>query len=97
MAHQVGVVSGEILLLEALAKEARAFPLGQLMRALEERGFSDGSPAVISQLHRMKKLGVIDQPANGMYEITQDGLGHLRKLRSSFGALLRSDGRVEAR
>jgi hypothetical protein len=45
----------------------------------------------------MKKLGVIDQPANGMYEITQDGLGHLRKLRSSFGALLRNDGRVEAR
>jgi DNA-binding PadR family transcriptional regulator len=67
------------------------------MRALEERGFSDGSAAIVSQLHRMKKLGIIEQPANGMYEVTQDGLGHLRKLKASFGALGKSEERFAAR
>jgi DNA-binding PadR family transcriptional regulator len=55
---------------------------------LNQKGFTDSSGAVVSQLHRLKKLGLINQPANGMYEITLDGLGHLRKLRSSFGALV---------
>jgi hypothetical protein len=86
----------EMLLLEALSHEARPFLLGQLLRALEEQGFADGNGAIVSQLHRMKKVGLIDQPVNGMYEITQDGLGHLRKLRSSVGALL-VDHKREAR
>lgn len=87
----------EMALLETLSSDARPFSLQQLMRVLEERGFADGSAAIVSQLHRMKKLGIIEQPANGMYEVTQDGLGHLRKLRASFGALARSEGRPQPR
>jgi len=75
-------------MLEALAREARPFALQQVVAALDQRGVTDTSGAIVAQLHRLKKLGIIDQPANGMYEITDEGLGHLRRLRSSFGALL---------
>lgn len=78
----------ELVLLEAMARESRPYSLQQLLAALGQRGFGDTSGAVVSQLHRLKKLGLINQPANGMYEITLDGLGHLRKLRTSFGALV---------
>jgi hypothetical protein len=77
----------ELHLLEALARETRPFSLQQLLSALAQRGFADDtSGAVVSQLHRLKKVGAINQPANGMYQITGGGLGHLHKLRSSFGA-----------
>jgi DNA-binding PadR family transcriptional regulator len=69
-----------------MARETRAYSLHQLLSALAQKGFSDSSGAVVSQLHRLKKLGLVNQPASGMYEITTDGLGHQRKLRSSFGA-----------
>lgn len=78
----------ELAVLEALAREARPFALQQLTSVLDARGFADTSGAIVSQLHRLKKLGIIHQPANGMYEITDEGLGHMRRLRSSFGALL---------
>jgi hypothetical protein len=78
----------ELQLLEAMARESRPYSLGQLLAALAQKGFQDTSGAVVSQLHRLKKLALINQPANGMYEITHEGLGHLRKLRSSFGALM---------
>ena len=80
----------ELTLLEVLAAEARPYSLMQLMRALEQRGFEDGQPAIVSQLHRMKKVGVIEQPASGMYEVTEEGLSHLRKLKSSVGGLVRA-------
>ncbi|HML42841.1 MULTISPECIES: hypothetical protein [Hyphomicrobium] len=78
----------ELVLLEALSREAKAYSLQQLMGALTQRGFQDTPSAVVSQLHRLKKLELIRQPANstGMYEITNAGLGHARNLRSSFGA-----------
>jgi hypothetical protein len=79
----------ELVLLEALGRETKAFSLQQLMAALAQRGFGDETPsAVVSQLHRLKKLELIRQPAGstGMYEITNSGLGHARNLRSSFGA-----------
>lgn len=78
----------ELVLLEALAREAKAYSLQQLLGALAQRGFQDTPSAVVSQLHRLKKLELIRQPANGtgMYEITNAGLGHARNLRSSFGA-----------
>ena len=82
----------ELTLLEFMAQDTRAYSLQQLMTALSARGFHDSSAAVVSQLHRLKQSSVINQPANGMYEITDGGLGHLRHLRSSFGALL-NDGR----
>ena len=77
-----------LVLLEALSREAKAYSLQQLMGALTQRGFQDTPSAVVSQLHRLKKLELIRQPANstGMYEITNAGLGHARNLRSSFGA-----------
>lgn len=78
----------ELAMLEALSREARPYALQQITAALEARGFEDTSGAVVSQLHRLKKLGIIDQPANGMYAITDQGLGHLRRMRSSFGSLL---------
>lgn len=79
----------EMLLLETLEADKRAFALTQLVQALDTAGFNDTSAAVVSQLHRLKKLGIIDQPANGMYVITQEGLGHLRRLRQNFGPMLR--------
>lgn len=81
----------ELVLLETLAREAKAYSLQQLMGALGQRGFGDETPsAVVSQLHRLKKLELIRQPlgSTGMYEITNAGLGHARNLRSSFGAYL---------
>ncbi|HEX2843211.1 hypothetical protein [Hyphomicrobium sp.] len=81
----------ELVLLETLAREAKAYSLQQLMGALGQRGFGDETPsAVVSQLHRLKKLELIRQPLGsaGMYEITNAGLGHARNLRSSFGAYL---------
>jgi hypothetical protein len=78
----------ELVLLDALARETRPYSLQQLLAALAQKGFQDTSGAVVSQLHRLKKLGLINQPASGMYEITLDGLGHQRKLRTSFGALV---------
>ncbi|MCC7253772.1 hypothetical protein [Hyphomicrobium sp.] len=81
----------ELVILEALAQEAKAYSLQQVMAALVHRGFKDDTPsAVVSQLHRLKKLGLISQPMNstGMYEITNAGLGHARALRSSFGPYL---------
>jgi hypothetical protein len=80
----------ELVLLEALSREAKAYSLQQLMGALSQRGFQDTPSAVVSQLHRLKKLDLIRQPsgATGMYEITNAGLGHARTLRSSFGAYL---------
>ena len=82
----------ELHLLDAMARETRPYSLQQLLSALERKGFGDSSGAVVSQLHRLKKLALINQPAAGMYEITTDGLGHLRKLKASFGALV-ADGR----
>jgi hypothetical protein len=78
----------EMVLLEALGREAKAYSLQQLLGALSQRGFQDTPSAVVSQLHRLKKLELIRQPANstGMYEITNAGLGHARNLRSSFGS-----------
>jgi hypothetical protein len=81
----------ELVLLETLARESKAYSLQQLMGALGQRGFGDETPsAVVSQLHRLKKLELIRQPAGstGMYEITNAGLGHARNLRSSFGTYL---------
>lgn len=78
----------ELVLLEVMAKDHRAFALQQLMTALMAKGFSDSNGAVVSQLHRLKRVGVVDQPGNGMYVITDAGLGHLRRLRSSFGGLM---------
>ncbi len=78
----------ELTLLEFMAQDTRAYSLHQLMAALAAQGFADSSAAVVSQLHRLKQNSVINQPANGMYEITDGGLGHLRHLRASFGALL---------
>jgi hypothetical protein len=78
----------ELALLEVLAKDNRPFALQQLMTALSAKGFNDTNGAVVSQLHRLKRVGVVDQPGNGMYMLTDSGLGHLRRLRSSFGGLL---------
>ena len=80
----------ELVLLEVLGRDAKAFSLQQLMSALSQRGFNDSPSAVVSQLHRLKKLELIRQPAGstGMYEITNEGFGHGRNLRSSFGAYL---------
>lgn len=80
----------ELTLLDFLARETRPFSLQQVLGAIGEKGFEDTSGAVVSQLHRLKKLGVINQPAGGMYEITPQGLSHLHQLRSSFGSLLGS-------
>jgi len=77
----------ELAILEVLSGAARPFSLAQLMTALDARGFDDTSSAVVSQLHRLKKTGIVEQAANGIYEITDGGLAHLRKLRASFGAL----------
>jgi hypothetical protein len=78
----------EMVLLEAMAQGNRPYALQQLMGALSQKGFSDSNGAVVSQLHRLKRVGVVDQPGNGMYAITDAGLGHLRRLRSSFGGLM---------
>jgi len=80
----------ELVLLETLGREAKAFSLQQLLGALSLRGFQDTPSAVVSQLHRLKKLELIRQPVGGtgMYEITNAGLGHVRTLRSSFGPYL---------
>lgn len=77
----------ELVLLEALEAEHHALSLPQLTRALSEAGFDDTSAAIVSQLHRLKKLGVISQPANGMYGLTQDGVLHVRELRRNFAHL----------
>ena len=77
----------ELVLLEALETEHHALSLPQLTRALTVSGFDDTSAAIVSQLHRLKKLGVIAQPANGMYSLTQDGVLHVRELRKNFGHL----------
>lgn len=78
----------ELTLLEFIARENRPYSLQQILGELNAKGFDDTSGAVVSQLHRLKKTGVIDQPAGGMYEMTDEGLKHLRKLRSSFGSLI---------
>lgn len=77
----------ELVLLEALEVEHHPLSLPQLTRALTDAGFDDTSAAIVSQLHRLKKLGVITQPANGMYGLTQDGVLHVRELRRNFGHL----------
>ena len=79
----------EMVLLETLESEHHALPLQQLTKALKSANFDDTSSAIVSQLHRLKKVGVIDQPANGMYAITEAGLVHLRLLRKNFGPLIR--------
>ncbi len=79
----------EMVLLETLESEHHAMPLQQLTKALKAANFDDTSSAIVSQLHRLKKLGVIDQPANGMYAISEEGLVHLRLLRKNFGPLIR--------
>ncbi len=79
----------EMVLLETLETEHHALPLQQLTKALKAASFDDTSSAIVSQLHRLKKVGVIDQPANGMYAITEAGLVHLRLLRKNFGPLIR--------
>lgn len=79
----------EMVLLETLESEHHALPLQQLTKALKGANFDDTSSAIVSQLHRLKKVGVIDQPANGMYAITEAGLVHLRVLRKNFGPLIR--------
>ena len=77
----------ELALLSTLESEHNALPLQQIMRALTAAGFDDTSAAIVSQLHRLKKLGVIAQPANGMYALTQEGVMHVRDLRKNFGHL----------
>jgi hypothetical protein len=79
----------ELALLATLEAEHNALPLQQINRALKDAGFEDTSAAIVSQLHRLKKLGVIAQPANGMYALTADGVLHVRSLRKSFGHLIR--------
>jgi hypothetical protein len=79
----------ELALLATLEAEHNALALQQIMRALTAAGFEDTSAAIVSQLHRLKKLGVIAQPANGMYALTPDGVLHVRELRRNFGHLAR--------
>jgi hypothetical protein len=79
----------ELALLATLEAEHNALPLQQITRALKDAGFEDTSAAIVSQLHRLKKLGVIAQPANGMYGLTPDGVLHVRDLRKNFGHLAR--------
>jgi hypothetical protein len=79
----------EMVLLETLEIEHHALPLQHLTKALKDAGFEDTSSAIVSQLHRLKKVGVVDQPANGMYAMTESGLVHLRLLRRNFGPLVR--------
>lgn len=78
----------ELVLLDTMSQGNRPFALQQLMSALSTKGFNDSNGAVVSQLHRLKRLKVVDSPGNGMYAITDQGLGHLRRLRSSFGGLM---------
>ena len=78
----------ELTLLEHISRENRPFSLQQILGALNAKGFGDSSGAVVSQLHRLKKNNAIHQPAGGMYAITDEGLSHLHKLRSSVGALV---------
>lgn len=77
----------ELAVLEFIEKCNRACALAEIMTVLHAQGFGDTSAAVVSQMHRLKALGVIEQPGNGMYAITDPGLGHLRKLRTGFGDL----------
>ncbi len=81
----------EIVLLSALEQEKRAYPLQQLMAVLRTRGFDDSKGAVVSHLHRLKALELVDLPSggSGMYSITTQGLAHLQRLRTDFGHLLR--------
>jgi hypothetical protein len=79
----------ELALLATLEAEHNALPLQQITRSLKDAGFEDTSAAIVSQLHRLKKLGVIAQPANGMYALTPDGVLHVRDLRKNFGHLAR--------
>lgn len=79
----------ELVLLETLSQGNRPHTLQQLMNALARKGFSDDSSgAVVSHLHRLKKSEIVDQPGNGMYAITDSGLVHLHRLRSSLGGLM---------
>jgi hypothetical protein len=79
----------ELALLATLEAEHNALSLVQITRSLKDAGFEDTSAAIVSQLHRLKKLGVIAQPANGMYALTQTGVLHARELRKHFGHLVR--------
>lgn len=81
----------EIVVLSALEQEKRAYPLQQLMSVLRNRGFDDSKGAVVSHLHRLKALELVDMPSSGsgMYSITPQGLIHLQRLRTDFGHLLR--------
>lgn len=78
----------EAVLLDILQANAGPCALTKLMAGLAGRGIADTQAAVVSHLHRLKANGLITQPGNGFYDITSDGLGHLRKLRASLGPLV---------
>lgn len=78
----------ELTLLDFISRETRPYSLHQVMTELGGKGFDDNNSAVVSHLHRLKRLEVVDQPAPGMYQITTHGLSHLHKLRGDFGPLM---------
>ena len=78
----------EAVVLDIIQGNAGPCALSKLMSGLAARRIVVGQPAVVSHLHRLKLAGLITQPGNGFYDITSDGLGHLRKLRASLGSLV---------
>ncbi|MFA5950640.1 MAG: hypothetical protein WC807_10190 [Hyphomicrobium sp.] len=78
----------EAVILDIIERNAAPCALQKLMTGLAGRRIVDTQAAVVSHLHRLKSNGLITQPGSGFYDITTDGLGHLRKLRASLGSLV---------
>lgn len=78
----------EAVLLEIIELNGGPCALTSLMVEIGFRGLNDSQAAVVSHLHRMKAGGLIGQPGNGFYDVTGDGLEHLRKLRATLGTLM---------
>ncbi len=79
----------ELILLDALARETRPYSRSIPLERLGAKGFSGYvRRRRVAAAQASGSSGSITSPPAACNEITLDGLGHQRKLRASFGALV---------
>lgn len=81
----------QIEILQMLDEVKGPIVLSRLHDRLIASGLSDNQAAVVTQISRMKKLGLVLGEAHGLYARTDAGANELIKLRRNYAALFVPD------
>ena len=86
-------IARELEVLRVLEESPGAVGVKRVCARMRALGLcpNDGDGAVVTQLSRLKKKGIVAKEAQGLYLGTAEGLGRLRKMRTLYGTLVVPD------